>query len=186
MKTVLFVPGFREDLSDRNYKSVIQAIESKDYRVCFLPIKWSRTTLNHWLKEVETEYARYDSNDVVLAGFSFGAITALMAATKKNPSELWLFSLSPYFQEDSPKKSRLKRIGKRRANAFSRLNFKKIAPKIKCKTLVFVGNNETNEIKKRAKSSSDSLKSVKLILVDNCKHDVSAPQYIKAIKKTIE
>jgi len=38
MKTVLFVPGFQEDESSRDYQSTITAIQKKGYKVVFVPI----------------------------------------------------------------------------------------------------------------------------------------------------
>ena len=100
MKTVLFVPGYPENLESRDYVSTISSIETAGYVVKFVPIEWARTTIDDWVAELEAEYSKHDPRDTVLAGFSFGAMTAFVAASKRNPSELWLFSLSGYFDED--------------------------------------------------------------------------------------
>lgn len=97
MKTVLFVPGFKEDIESRDYKSTIKAIESSGYKVNFIPIEWSRTTIDDWLNELWAEYSKYNPKETILAGFSFGAVTAFVAAAKQNPSELWLFPYRPIF-----------------------------------------------------------------------------------------
>ena len=103
MKTVLFVPGFQEDLTTRDYASVLTAITERGYDVKFVPIKWARTTITEWVEELDIEYAKYDPVNTVLAGFSYGSMTAFMSAVKRNPAELWLFSFSPYFSDDMPK-----------------------------------------------------------------------------------
>src|ERR1035437_7799397 len=100
MKTVLFVPGYQEDMKSRDYASTIRAIESQGYEVKFVPINWKRTTIDQWVEELDAEYGKCDPKQTIIAGFSFGAMTAFVTATKRNPFELWLFSLSPYFVED--------------------------------------------------------------------------------------
>lgn len=129
MKTVLFVPGFREDISSRDYKSTIAAIESKGYKVEFVPINWLRTTIHDWTKELNEVYSNYDVAETILAGFSYGSMTAFMATTRRNPYELWLFSFSPYFSDDitEMKKSWLSNIGLHRANSFRKLDFNTLA-----------------------------------------------------------
>lgn len=117
MKTVLFVPGYQEDLTSRDYNATIKAIEKRGYKVEFVPIQWTRTTITNWVKELDKAYSNHDQSQTILAGFSYGAMTAFVSATKRNPSELWLFSLSPYFAEDliskNMKQAWLNNIGQR-------------------------------------------------------------------------
>jgi pimeloyl-ACP methyl ester carboxylesterase len=188
MKTVLFVPGYPEDLTSRDYASVIKAIEKQGYKVKFVPIKWQRTTIEDWVKELDAVYAKHDPKQTILAGFSYGAMTAFMVATKKNPYELWLFSLSPYFTEDLKSKNMkptwLKQIGHRRVSAFGELNFKKLAPLIQCKTLLFVGELEIKKwpvIGERVTAAHKYLKNNDLVIIDNVGHDVTAKRYIEKI-----
>ena len=190
MKTVLFVPGFREDLNSRDYKSVLSAIEDKGYKVQFVSINWSRTTIDDWTKELDKVYSNYDATDIILAGFSFGAMTAFMTATSKNPSELWLFSFSPYFSDDMPdmKKSWLSYIGLRRADLFRKLNFNTLAKSIRCKTTILVGKVEAKKytlIDKRSKLAHQKITHSKLVIVEGAGHDISNRNYIAAIKDTI-
>jgi len=190
MKTVLFVPGFMEDLTSRNYQKTIQAIEQKGYKVKFVPIKWQRTTINDWEKELNKEYLKYNPQNIILAGFSYGSMTAFVSATKINPSELWLFSLSPYFSEDMSKMKKLwlKYIGKHRNIAFSKLDFNKLALKIKCKTLIFIGEAEMKKyplMTNRTNIAHNKIKNSQVIIVPNCKHDVTDEKYITSIKENI-
>ncbi len=190
MKTVLFVPGFREDISSRDYKSTIDAIESKGYKVKFVPIEWSRTTINDWTKELNNVYSNYDVADTILAGFSYGSMTAFMAAASKNPSELWLFSFSPYFSDDMPdmKKSWLTNIGHRRADSFRKLDFNALAKSIKCKTLIIVGEVEANKyplLDKRSIIAHRKIANSRLMVAQGADHDVSDKQYISAIVDAI-
>lgn len=193
MKTVLLVPGFKEGFRSRDYKSTVNTIEKAGYKVKFTPIKWGRTTINDWLAELELEYSKYDPKETILAGFSFGAMTAFAAASKQNPHELWLFSLSPYFNEDihskDMKKSWLNHIGHRRVSEFDQLNFQDLAKKVKCKTLIFAGNEELNKwpgMKQRSLDAEKLIKNNTLITIDGVGHDVSHELYMGAIKQAIQ
>jgi pimeloyl-ACP methyl ester carboxylesterase len=186
MKTVLFIPGYYENIDSRDYKAVLKAIESKGYVTKFVPINWVRTTIDDWVNEFETVYTKYDPKNTILAGFSFGAMIALCAASKINPIELWLFSLSPYFYEDLPmqKKSHLAYIGHRRVSAFNKLIFSKSAKSIKCKTLLFIGEIERakfSDLFNRVKEANKQIKDSNLLTVENAGHDVSNKNYIDSI-----
>lgn len=190
MKTVLFVPGFREDIKSRNYNSTLAAIKNKGYKVKFVPINWTRTTIIDWVKELDAEYAKYKPDNTILAGFSYGSMAAFLSATKNNPSELWLFSFSPYFSDDMPdmKKSWLSNIGLRRANAFRKLNFNKLACNIKCKTLIMVGEVEAAKhplIDKRSKLAHQKIINSRLVVIPDADHDVTGKSYIEAIKAAV-
>lgn len=192
MKTVLLVPGFKENLKSRDYQSTMNTIEKAGYKVKFVPIQWDRTIINDWLAELELEYSKYDSKETILAGFSFGAMTAFTAASKQNPYELWLFSLSPYFKEDihskNMRKSWLTHIGHRRVSAFEKLNFQDLAKRINCKTLIFAGNEELNKwpgMKHRALYAKKTIQNTTFITIDGVGHDISDNLYIEAIRQAI-
>ncbi len=187
MKTVLFAPGFRETIDFRDYRSVISAIKNKGYAVKFVQISWARTTISDWVKEFEKEYAKHDPKDTILAGFSYGSLTAFMAATKTNPAELWLFSFSPYFSDDMPhmKKSWLAGIGHRRADAFRALDFDTLAKKIKCPTLIIVGEVEATKyplVGNRAIVAHEKIANSRLVYAPGADHDVADKSYIETIR----
>jgi pimeloyl-ACP methyl ester carboxylesterase len=190
MKTVLLVPGFQEDITTRDYAATIRAIESSDYRVKFVPIQWKRTTITDWVKELKAEYEKYDAKDVVLAGFSYGAMTAFVAASQRLPGELWLFSFSPYFSDDIPEldKSWLENIGRRRADAFNQLQFKELAAKVTCPVLIVTGSLEAEKyplLKRRAERAHETLIDSRLIIAEGSGHDISDGNYIEVIKSAI-
>ncbi len=190
MKTVLFVPGFRETLASHNYQGVLEAIKGKGYKVKFVAIHWVKTTIEDWVEELDKEYSKYNSAETILAGFSFGAMTAFLAATKRNPIELWLFSFSPYFADDIPKmkKSWLNNIGRRRADAFRKLDFNTLAKNITCKTLIMVGEVEAKKyplVEIRAQKARKAIAKNTCVIVHNCDHDVTDKTYIQAIKGAI-
>ncbi|OGL22250.1 hypothetical protein A2707_02880 [Candidatus Saccharibacteria bacterium RIFCSPHIGHO2_01_FULL_45_15] len=188
MTTVLFVPGFREDKKSRNYTAMIDAIEKAGYNVVFADIKWKRTTIKDWTAQLDLIYKEYNPNDTILAGFSFGAMTVFTVAAKQNPSELWLFSLSPYFKEDIESDDMqdvwLKNIGKNRTTAFSELHFSKMAKSIRCKTLIFVGQMELDmwpDMKNRTNEAKRIIENSHLSIIADTGHDVADSKYIDAL-----
>jgi len=192
MRTVLFVPGFQEDLKSRDYKATINAIKKKGYKVEFISINWLRTTIEGWVTELDKAYEQYDPKNTILAGFSYGAMTAFMSATKRNPFELWLFSLSPYFAEDfkskNMKQTWLKGIGHRRVTAFAKLNFTELSKKVKCKTLLFAGQLEIDKwpiMGERANKADKLMQKSTLTIVQNAGHDVTNKDYIQEITNLI-
>ena len=191
MKTVLFVPGFQETINDRDYAATISAIENKGYKVRFVDIQWLRTTIDHWTAELDAVYAAYDPKDTILAGFSFGAVTAFMSATKRSPSELWLFSLSPYFHEEihhpTARKSRLTGLGHRRVTAFDRMHFANLLKTISSKILFFYGELELPkwpDISNRNQPTEEA-KNATVTIVHGVGHDVADPHYINVIVESI-
>ncbi|HEX6258827.1 MAG TPA: alpha/beta hydrolase [Candidatus Saccharimonadales bacterium] len=192
MKTVLLVPGFRENITSRDYASLIKVIERAGHKVRFVSIHWQRTTIDNWLHDLEAEYSKHKPEETILAGFSFGAMTAFVAAAKHNPAELWLFSLSPYFHEDihssHMRQSWLKHIGHRRVSAFDKLNFKELAGAIRCKTHIFVGRVEIEkwpDMKRRALDAEALIHSGKLTVIDGVGHDVADACYVAAIEQEV-
>lgn len=192
MKTVLFIPGYPEDLESRDYASTIGMIKERGYEVVFVPIKWRYATIENWVDELMAVYDKYKPENTILAGFSYGAMTAFVASSKRNPSELWLFSLSGFFREDinskDMKKGWLNDIGHRRVAAFEKLDYQKIARDITCKTLLFAGANEMDlwpTMKYRTNQAPKYLKNSKLTIIEGVGHDVTDELYIAAIKDLI-
>ena len=190
MKIVLFVPGFMEDIDSRDYTITIKAIEECGYKVKFVDIKWLRTIPSDWEEQLNAVRHKYSPNETILAGFSFGAVTAFLSASTMNPSELWLFSLSLYFKEDfsSLKKSWVKGIGKKRGESFKKISFKNKLASIKCKTLFFYGLDELklwpniNFREKLIKSRNN----MENIYIASAPHDVTTNEYVEAIKSKLK
>lgn len=191
MTTVLFVPGFPENITSRNYEKVLNAISNKGFQVKFVAIDWTRTTLEDWVNQLEQEYKNYNPADTILAGFSFGAMTCLAVAAHINPKALWLFSLSPYFAEDIPglKPTYLKDIGKKRVAVFEKTSFDEIVPLIGCPVLLFAGEIEMRKygsvIGARFDDAKTKFLNVKAIAVPSAGHDVTNENYLNLIENNI-
>ncbi len=191
MKTVLFVPGFQEDLNSRDYTKTMKVIEAAGYAVEFVPINWFRTTIESWVQELDAAYAAHDPMETILAGFSFGAMTAFMSALKRSPAELWLFSLSPYFREDleskEMKRTWLKFIGHRREASFRKIQFTELVQKIHAPTIFFYGGAELKKwpnIDYRSKAIN-GIPTMTVKIAEGAEHDVTSDSYVAAISESI-
>jgi pimeloyl-ACP methyl ester carboxylesterase len=188
MKTVLFVPGFKENFASHDYAKLFAAIERKGYQTQFVPINWQRTVVDDWVAQLEAVYAAFDPKQTILAGFSQGAVTALHAAANRPPFELWLCSLSPYFAEDMPSITRtswLHYIGKRRAERFWRMPFAPLAPKITCPTRLFVGEHEHALVQSRSRRAAILLPHATLHIAPLASHDPTSRGYLEIIASAI-
>ena len=196
-KTILFIPGFREDIDEPGRRELTQMFQDKGYSAQFVSIKWNHTTLDDWLGELNAVYEKYDAKDVILAGFSFGAVAAFAAAVRRNPSELWLLSLSPHFAEDITYRKKtdtpgdLRYVGARRIRVFEKVNFCENAEKIACSTKIFIGGKESSathwggNMLRRFTEAGKLIKNSQKIIAPHVGHDVGDPNYIKAIKENI-
>lgn len=192
MKTVLFIPGFQENIKSRDYPKTIRAIENAGYKVVSVDINWRRTTIRHWTDEFNAVYQKYDPENTILAGFSYGAMTAFVVAAKRSPAELWLFSLSPYFAEDIShktfNKSWLKYIGHRREDDFKTLSYRYLIELISSKIKFFYGEVELktfSDISYRHKIAHNS-SNMETILIPDAKHDVASDVYVDAIANALQ
>jgi esterase/lipase len=191
MKTVLLVPGNKQGMETHPYQNLVKGIEGAGYKVIFIPMRWRHTTQKDWLIQLEEEYDKLDPRNTVLAGFSFGSITVFIEAAKRPPSELWLFSLSPYFAEDLPLlKNRWKEgIGKKRLKYFTNLSFNELVKNISSKTLLFAGDQEMKkypDLAYRFEDAHTKIPDSKLIVAEGVGHDVTHPNYIKTIVEAIK
>jgi pimeloyl-ACP methyl ester carboxylesterase len=185
MKAYL-IPGWGEDLKDRDYSAVLDVYKHAGYDPEFVPINWNYRTLEDWVEEVKTKLSKHDVKNSLLSGFSFGAVTALsVAATYQNPKKLFLFSLSSYYSGDNPKPSWLRGIGKKRAASFKAINFMDLAGQVKCPTSIFCGSEEGVEMLHRAGQANKIIPKSKLYIVERTGHDVAKPEYVKAIDSAL-
>ena len=188
MKTVLFIPGFHDTITSLEYASLLGAIESKGYKTRFISITWNYHTIDDWVRECEETYHTYNPQDIILAGFSFGAMTAFVAASHRVPAELWLCSLSPYFAEDLANITEIEaEIGKRRTITFRSLSFYKSASSITCPVHIWYGEKERRhpDLVHRAEEAHALLPQSTLTIIPQTGHQVTDPRYVEAIIEQI-
>ena len=190
MKTLLFVPGYQEDVHSRDYESVLALFRNAGYDVRFVDINWTRTTIDDWVNQLLAVYDQTDG-DVAIAGFSFGAITALVTASKRSVSQLWLFSLSPFFAEDlkNLKPWEIKRLGKKRVSVAETVSFAAVASIVHCPVTLFVGSREIvqwPEMNVRFNEAKHILPTVIPVVIEGVGHHVEHALYLSAIAQMLD
>lgn len=190
MKTVLFLPGGKEYYNTRNYAKVLSAIRKCGYKAVFVPINWRHAVLSTQVEQLNRIYKKHDPKNTILAGFSWGAMTALMAASTRQPKELWLFSLSDHFKEHIEKSSKsvYRFMGKNRLKEFRSTPLAPLAKKISTKTLIFLGEAEAKRwpaMEDTAKQANRQIRESKLFVVPKTSHDVTHENYIQTIIENI-
>jgi len=189
MKTILYCPGFQGREDDVYHKEFFELARQKGYNIKYVSINWKRTTINNWVDQLEQEILKYNLQDLILAGLSFGAMTSFLAATKNNVSELWLLSLSPFFSDSKfvthPSKIDLRQVGRKRLNAFKSLNFVNLAQQIKPPTKVFCGSNELPETITQARLVNKFIRNSELFVAKDAKHSLLDEKYLQAIAGNI-
>jgi len=188
MKAYL-IPGWGEDLKDRDYRAVLNIYKAAGYEPEFVKIDWKYKTIEDWVEQVKSKISKQDLQSSLLSGFSFGAVTALsLAGYYQQPAKLLLFSLSCFYAEDQKTvpNSWLRAIGKHRAETFNQISFDDLANRINCPTMLFLGSKEDSEMKIRARDAHKKIKKSKLIMVEGAKHDTGDPKYVEAIRKALK
>lgn len=113
---------------------------------------------------------------------------AFISAASLKPNKLFLCSLSHYFKEDLPslEPSWKKFIGKNRVNDFKTISANSLAKKLTMPTVIFCGEAESKkypQLEVRCSKTNKAIKNSKLVMVKDAPHQISHPEYIKAIKK---
>jgi pimeloyl-ACP methyl ester carboxylesterase len=189
MKRVLFVPGFQENRQSRNYDLILEAFSRSGYKPQFVDINWYRTTQDDWVRQLNIARSQCGF-DAAIAGFSFGAVTALLSAADRAPAELWLFSLSTLFAEDAATwtKTDRKIIGKRRLTLASQISFNALARQITCPTYVFVGSREIEqwpEMGRRYEQVVAQCRFSQGSIVRNVGHAIEDRRYVDTVEQQL-
>ena len=187
MKAFL-IPGSFEDLKDSDYEAVLDAYKNGGYEPEFVRIDWKYKTIDDYAEQVKEKIPKRDLSSSLLSGFSFGSIIALSVAAEINPKQLLLFSLSPYFKEDFPiPKSWQVWAGKKRVENLRKLSFNKLAAKIECPTILFVGDKEIKRYgDRRDREAHRRIAGSRYIIIPSVGHDVGDPKYVEAIRKELQ
>ena len=185
MKTVLFIPGYEENLTDwRDYPKLLDAIAKKGYEIEFVPITWENT-LTEWVEEFNETYEKYDPNDVILAGFSCGAMIAMIESSRRPPLECWLFSLSPLFHEDFTRITDWDDFSEAQKSDFAKYDFDEISRKVSCSVKMFCGSKEIPQLNYRFNDAKRKLRNCDAVKISGPGHDVTDDRYIAAIEGKI-
>ena len=189
VKIVFIIPGFRHKSTSKQYKNVAKILKKEGYIPVAIAIPWKKSTilqntsffLNEYKKHISLEKYKNKRKKTYILGFSFGALIALIAATKIRVSGLVLCSLSPFFKEDLSTKEKVK------STEFTKLHSRKLAKQIKTKQVhMLYGEKEAKKLIRRAKKAFGYFTGVEkyLIPIQAVSHDIGHSRYLQKIHTT--
>ncbi len=174
MKSKLFLlPGFRFDCEKQGYQPLLANLKNK-YSIIECDINWKYTTIDNWVEEFLNKY-KVSNIDTVL-GFSYGAMTALLASQKAPPKNLILCSMSPFFSEDIaalPNKW-IKKTGPKRISVFLKTHFNDISKNDNTNYYLTIGDKELSSwpnMKSRFEKTKDKLSPKQILIIPDNKHE---------------
>ncbi len=188
-KTAYIIPGcFESHLRQRGYNKVAKFFEEQGVHPIHVDIDWKKHNpkrFTDYTKQFLETYKKLKGSKVYILGFSYGSVVAFLTATKTKPTALILCSLSPYFEEDlsTLKPSWIKWFRKNFVE--SDYSFTKLAPKVKTKTYLIVGDKEHKACMTRAKDAKKKLSDSHLTIAKGAEHKIGQEEYLKTIKKVI-
>ena len=185
MVTLYIIPGYGEKTSDQGYLELVQAGKQKGYRVVEVNPTWERNTIDKWLNEFNSVVEENEHSESVVVGFSFGAYICALSSANHHFKKIIFCSLSPYFKDDIGKlpAKATTLFGKRRINAFSKYEF---PASINIPAIFMVGSADIPLVIERVKKSYNKWSGEKkLNVVKDAPHDISHPEYIKALIERI-
>lgn len=185
-KIVYIIPGFTEQTNLIGYKKLIKSFENKGFITKPIRISWKNKTMGDYVNDFLSQ-VRDKEEEIYVFGFSFGAMIALLSASRINPKKLMLCSLSPYFKEDIKrlKKSWKKIIGKKRMKFFQSLSFDKVAKSIKCPTILLVGEKESKIVQNRVQEAHKLIADSTVFVAKGAKHNISQEEYLEEARRLI-
>jgi predicted esterase len=178
------IPAYGETTKNKRYFGIIEQAKKLNYEVITLNLQIKRGKV---LSELIDKAVKVigDDEDVLLLGFSMGALISYCVSTKLNVRKAILCSISPYLHNDvitlGPRFE--KHLGKDLAADVKKMRYKK--PKAK-EVAILYGELEHPLLIKRSKSiykKSDGVK--KDIPILGTGHEMT-PKYIEAIIKEIK
>lgn len=192
-KYVFIIPGFRQSIGQKGYSYLRQNLKKEGYIVVPIRVPWKGSTITdnttYFLEKFSEKIEKYkiSSKNIYFLGFSYGALIAFLAATKIHVAGLILCSLSPFFKEDLPKilPKNSSSLQLKRLTAFANLHGKKLAKKIKAKSVMMLyGANESKPLIARVTKTFKQIPSIDkyLFSIQNTQHNIADKKYVSAIQ----
>ena len=189
LKIAYIIPGYNEShLKQRGYNKVAKLFEGSGITPIHVEIDWEHSNPKRFVDYTEQflkVYKKPKNTETYILGFSYGAMIAFLTASKTKPTALIFCSLSPFFEEDlvdlKPSWVRWWRKNFKESD----YSFTKIAPKIKSKTYLIVGEKEDESCIIRAKDAKKKIQDSHLSIAKGAKHKIGEQEYLEAVKRLI-
>lgn len=184
-KAIFIIPGFRQSPTSRAYKELAKVLKADGYSPIMVKISWKNSTISQNSTYFLKKFERTSARKKYILGFSYGAMIALISATKVKSSGVILCSLSPYFKEDISKTNKaVSTLMAQRYKDFSKLHCGTLARQLKTKQIVMLyGTEESKPLIRRATRAFSQIVSHKkyLIPVLKTEHDIGSKRYLSTI-----
>ena len=188
-KVAYIIPGYCESyLKQRGYNKIAKFFEEQGIEPIHIEIDWKKSNperFSDYTKQFIDLYKKPKRGKVYVLGFSYGATVAFLTAAKLKPDALILCSLSPYFEEDLEdlKASWVKWFRKNFTE--SDYSFTKLAPKVKSRTYLIVGDKEDRACLVRAKGARKDIADSSLSIAKGAEHKIGQKEYLATVEKVI-
>lgn len=198
MKKAFIIRGFRfnHTAADSDFETVRATVSEAGYEPVPVPWMWNYKTMTQYSDKFVRFYNQRKGSENVVIGHSFGAVAALVSASRCKPDLLVLCSLSAYFKEDLPRHSPndpiYKRMGKRRHADFENLSATIIAKELqtnRIESVMIYGELEKEAyplLYRRVIETAKILRPGSLIEVPNTEHAIRDEAYLSALKRVLQ
>ena len=186
-KIAHIIPGFTEDTSMPGYQAIIPELKQKGYRVEEVNIDWKYKVMSDYVEQFKSRINHKPEDEVLVLGYSFGAMIAFLSAEFTKPNLLFLCSLSPFFSEDLDMlfPSWVRDIGKNRIKNLKALSFNNGIKNVKCKTILVAGEKEVKQIFDRANDALKKISNSELIIAPDIGHELNKSKYYNKVIEII-
>ena len=142
--------------------------------------------MNDYISQFKEFYNKHKTSTDYFLGFSYGAVIIFSSAQELQPKKIFLCSLSNAFKEDMVgiEDKMRKFLGKKGFEDIKTRSAIKIAKNLTIPTILFYGEKE-QDLRKRCEETAKLAKKTKLIIVKDADHEISHPEYIKAVKNNL-
>ena len=182
-KVVYIIPGYLESHhSKRGYGKIAKMFEFRGIVPIHVEINWGdkkSVNFTDYTMQFLKLYKKQKDIEVPIFGISFGAMIALLVASRIKPKSLVLCSLSPFFEEDMKniKPAWLKWWKEHYIGGD--YSFTKLAPSIKYETYLIVGDKEHKSCIIRANDAKKKLLNSHLYVAVGAKHADHQKEYLE-------
>jgi len=188
-KVAYIIPGYEQShLKQRGYNKVAKFFAARNITPVHVEIDWhgqQPATFQNYVDQFLAQYQKEKNTEVYILGFSYGALIALLSVSKLKPQAIILCSLSPYFTEDLAHFPEELLTWWRTNFVDSDYSFTKLAPRVKARTYLVVGDAEHPGTIARAKAAKKVIVESKLSIAKGAKHNISQKEYLETLEKLI-
>jgi pimeloyl-ACP methyl ester carboxylesterase len=146
--------------------------------------------MTDWVDQVAGQIKKTIQPGDSLFGFSFGAMVAMVLASRFQFSTLYLASMSPFFrlQLATLPQSWQRSIGTNRVKDFATYDLQRLASTISASTIFFIGELESQKwplMLESVEMANRLINTSRIVNVPKTGHDLASQNYIRSIAEDL-